>query len=234
MLVLSLQDFGREVSLLWPTIRKDTLKGRRNDIEDELVARLAGCRPAELRVVVVADRGFRNQAFFSTRVVEHDLDFIIRIRMDIDFTDAKEETRPAGGWVSPTGRLRTLRGARVTADQTALRAVVTAKDKGMKPTWLLAVSTQELTGSDVKRRYGSRFTCEGSFRDMKDLRYGLVMSWSRVSKPLRRDRMMLVATLAHALLMELGAAGEDAGLDRVLKTNTSKKRTLSLLRQGLS
>ena len=45
--------------------------------------------------------------------------------------------------------------------------------------------------------------------------------------------MMLLATLAHALLMELGAAGEDAGLDRHLKTNTSKKRTLSLFRQGL-
>ncbi len=33
--------------------------------------------------------------------------------------------------------------------------------------------------------------------------------------------------------MELGAAGEDAGLDRLWKTNTSKKRTLSLFRPGL-
>lgn len=31
----------------------------------------------------------------------------------------------------------------------------------------------------------------------------------------------------------VGAAGEAAGLDRLLKTNTSKKRQLSLLRQGL-
>ena len=45
--------------------------------------------------------------------------------------------------------------------------------------------------------------------------------------------MMLVATLAHALLTELGAADESGGLDRHLKTNTSKKRTLSLFRQGL-
>ena len=233
MLVLSLQGSGRAVPLLWTTVRKDTLKGRRNDIEDELVARLAGCRPAGLRVVVVADRGFCDQAFFSTLVEEHDLDFIIRLRKDIHVTDSRGETRSAGAWVSPSGRMRTLKGARVTADQTPVGAVVTVKDKGMKAPWLLAVSTQELTGSEVKRRYGSRFTCEESFRDMKDLRYGLGMSWTRVSKPLRRDRMMLVATLAHALLMELGAAGEDAGLDRVLKTNTSKKRTLSLFRQGL-
>jgi len=31
----------------------------------------------------------------------------------------------------------------------------------------------------------------------------------------------------------LGAAGEAAGLGRLLKANTSKKRTLSLFRQGL-
>ena len=95
------------------------------------------------------------------------------------------------------------------------------------------MSTQELSGSEAKRHYGKRFTCEESFRDIKDLRYGLGMSWTRVTKPLRRDRMMLLATLAHALLMELGAAGEDAGLDRLLKTNTSKKRTMSLFKQGL-
>ena len=95
------------------------------------------------------------------------------------------------------------------------------------------MSTQELSGSEAKRHYGKRFTCEESFRDIKDLRYGLGMSWTRVTKPLRRDRMMLLATLAHALLMGLGAAGEDAGLDRLLKTNTSKKRTMPLFKQGL-
>ena len=132
-----------------------------------------------------------------------------------------------------SGRLRTLKGARVTADQTLVGSVVTVKDKGMKEPWLLAVCTRELSGSEARRRYGSRFTCEESFRDIKDLRYGLGMTWTRVTQPLRRDRMMLLATLAHALLMELGAAGEDVGLDRLLKTNTSTKRTLSLFRQGL-
>lgn len=233
MLVVSLQGPGRATPLLWSTVRKSELKGRRNDVEDELVARLAECRPAGLRVVVVADRGFCDQALFATLTEVHDLDFIIRIRKDILVTDAKGRTRPAGEWVSPSGRMRTLKGACVTADKTRVGAVVTVKDKAMAEPWLLAVSTQELGGSEAKRRYGKRFTCEESFRDLKDLRYGLGMSWTRGTKPLRRDRMMLLATLAHALLMELGAAGEDAGLDRLLKTNTSKKRTLSLFKQGL-
>ncbi len=43
-------------------------------------------------------------------------------------------------------------------------------DQAMAEPWLLAVSTLELSGSEAKRRYGKRFTCEESFRDLKNLR----------------------------------------------------------------
>ena len=102
--------------------------------------------------MLVADRGFCDQALFTTLAEEYDLDFIIRIRKDVHVTDAKGTTRPAGDWVTPTGRMRTLKGARVTTDKTLEGAVVAVKDKGMKEPWLLAVSTQELTGSEAKRR----------------------------------------------------------------------------------
>jgi hypothetical protein len=42
----------------------------------------------------------------------------------------------------------------------------------------------------------------------------------------------LLAAIAHALLTLLGAAGEECGMDRMLKVNTVKRRTLSLFRQG--
>lgn len=38
--------------------------------------------------------------------------------------------------------------------------------------------------------------------------------------------------MAHTLLTLLGAASEASGLDRYLKTNTVKKRTMSLYNQG--
>jgi hypothetical protein len=38
--------------------------------------------------------------------------------------------------------------------------------------------------------------------------------------------------MAMTLLTVLGAAGESLGMDRMLKANTSKKRTHSLFRQG--
>jgi hypothetical protein len=48
----------------------------------------------------------------------------------------------------------------------------------------------------------------------------------------RRDRLLFLGAIAHALLTLLGAAGERCGLDRTLKVNTVERRTLSLYEQG--
>ena len=48
----------------------------------------------------------------------------------------------------------------------------------------------------------------------------------------RRDRLLLVSAFALALLALLGEVGESLGMDRQLKSNTSKTRTHSLFRQG--
>jgi hypothetical protein len=53
-----------------------------------------------------------------------------------------------------------------------------------------------------------------------------------VSTPERRDRRWPINGLAVVLLTLLGAASEAVGYDRMLKTNTSKRREHSLFRQG--
>lgn len=58
------------------------------------------------------------------------------------------------------------------------------------------------------------------------------LSATRISEPTRRDRLLLVSAFATALLTLLGAVGESLGMDRLLKSNTSTKRTHSLFRQG--
>lgn len=79
----------------------------------------------------------------------------------------------------------------------------------------------------------SAWWIEESFRDLKNLRFGLGMGDVRVSAPDRRDRMLLVGAIAASLLTLLGAAGEATGLDRRMRANTSKDRAHSLLNQGL-
>jgi hypothetical protein len=73
---------------------------------------------------------------------------------------------------------------------------------------------------------------EPSFRDTKDLRFGMGMAEIRITEPDRRDRLLLISAFAMALLTMLGTAGESLGMDRLLKSNTSKTRTHSLFRQG--
>src|SRR5947209_17982382 len=58
------------------------------------------------------------------------------------------------------------------------------------------------------------------------------LSATRIGEPMRRDRLLLISTFASALLPLLGAVGESLGMDRLLKSNTSKTRTHSLFRQG--
>ena len=58
------------------------------------------------------------------------------------------------------------------------------------------------------------------------------MSELRISDPQRRDRLLLINAITILLLTLLGAAGESLGMDRLLKSNTSKRRTHSLFRQG--
>ena len=53
-----------------------------------------------------------------------------------------------------------------------------------------------------------------------------------VNTPDRRDRLWLINAFAVVLLTLLGAAGEALGYDRHLKSNTTKRRTHSLFRQG--
>src|ERR1700759_338797 len=55
----------------------------------------------------------------------------------------------------------------------------------------------------------------------------------RVNSPERRDRLWLLNAFAVVLLTLLGAVGEALGYDRHLKSNTAKRRTHSLLRQGV-
>ena len=69
-------------------------------------------------------------------------------------------------------------------------------------------------------------------RDTKDLRLGMGMGAMHVKSPERRDRLWLINAFAVVLLTLLGAAGEALGYDRMLKTNTAKRRVHSLFRQG--
>ena len=125
------------------------------------------------------------------------------------------------------------RGERRLDGTLAVPAVVLVHAPKMKEAWCLATTLSKRKASEVVKLYSKRFTIEETFRDEKDLHFGMGLSATHIREAGRRDRLLLLAAIAHALLTLLGAAAEETGLDRYLKVNTVKRRTHSLFRQGL-
>jgi len=227
-----MSDHGRSTPLVWLTVDKSTLKDRRNFYEHRELVRLAELLPAETKVCIVADRGFGDQKLYKMLTEDLCFDYVIRFRGNIAVTAATGETRTAAAWVQAGGRARVLRGAEVTADRYRVGTVVCVQDPDMKQAWCLAASSTDATAKQLTGLYGRRWGIECTLRDSKDLRFGMGLGTIRVKSPERRDRLWLINAFAVVLLTLLGAAGEALGYDRMLKTNTTKRRVHSLFRPG--
>ena len=222
---------GRATPLLWLTVDKDELKNQRNDFEDLCLSRLKALLPEGVAVTILADRGFGDVKLFEF-LDSIGFQYVIRFRGNIHVSAADGETRLAADWVGKGGRARKLRDAEISAARQKVAAVVCVKAANMKEAWHLAASDGALSAPAIINLYSKRWSIEPSFRDSKDLRFGMGMSALRIDDPQRRDRLLLLNAFAIMLLTLLGAAGESLGMDRQLRTSTAKRRVHSLFRQG--
>jgi hypothetical protein len=222
---------GRATPLMWLTVRKSELAGERNGHEDRLLRRFRQVVPQEVQVTILADRGFGDAALYAL-LWELKLGYVIRFRGVIMVAGPDGEWRKASEWVPKNRRACKIVDAEVTNKRVPIPAVVCVHAREMKEPWCLATSRSDLSATNVVKLYGRRFTIEESFRDTKDIRFGMGLSTTRIGDPARRDRLLLLSAIATSLITLLGAAGEAVGLDRRLKANTSKKRQHSLFFQG--
>lgn len=223
---------GRATPLLWKTVSKKNLKNKRNDYEDELLCRFKEVLPPDVNVTVLADRGFGDTKLYDFLKTEMGFDFVIRFRGNILVENDKGESKSAQEWVGVNGRARTLRNAKVTSLSCEVPTVVCVKAKGMKQAWCIAASNPTAVASVLIRWYAKRWGIEPQFRDTKDIHFGMGLSETSISDPDRRDRLLLISAISVFILTVLGAVGEKLGMDRYLKVNTVKHRTMSLFRQG--
>src|SRR6202795_3248888 len=186
---------GRATPLLWVTVWKEELTEQRNDFEDACLLRLKQLVPPDCAVTILADRGFGDHKLFKF-LDDLGFGYVIRFRGNIHVTDAAGETRPAADWVGKSGRARKLRGARVTASHAyKVGAVVCVHARDMKEPWCLAASDAEAPAGTLIKQYARRWTIEPSFRDTKDLRFGMGMAEIGIAEPDGRDRGSLMSAL---------------------------------------
>jgi hypothetical protein len=224
---------GRATPVLWKTYDKSSLKNHRNSYEAKLLARLQKYLPAATKVTILADRGFGYVDLY--RVLNKlKFNYVIRFKSGTKVYSKDGVVRPAHEWIGKNGRAKRLVNAKVTAsNREPMPVVICVKDKKMQEPWCLVSNNSELKTREIINYYAKRWSIEPTFRDQKDIRFGMGMYNISVSKPARRDRLFFIAAIAALFLTILGAASEAVGMDRMLKANTVKTRTHSLFRQGL-
>ena len=224
---------GRATPLAWKTVKKSKLKRRRTRHELQMVKDLRQWLPERVSVEWLADRAFGYRELYEL-IGSYGWHYTIRFRENIKvYEPADALCLPASAYVPGNGRVRKLVGAQLTHKRFQVPAAVFVKRKGMKQAWCLATSRVDSDEQDIVRTYSKRFTIEETFRDTKDITFGMGLLATHVRDAERRDRLLLLIAIAQTLLTLLGAASEASGLDRTLKANTVKTRTLSLFNQGL-
>lgn len=223
---------GRATPLVWRTVKKSTLKNRRTGYELDMVKRIHAWLPPQVRVTLLADRAFGYEELYRLLETSH-WDYVLRFRENILITKPDGTSAKAADLVPTNGRGLKIVDAKVTGKAVLVPAVVLVKRKNMKEAWCLATSLCAADTNDIIRAYSRRFSIEETFRDTKDITFGLGLRATHIGDAKRRDRLLFLIAIAHTLLTLLGAASEASGLDRTLKTNTSPKRTMSLFNQGL-
>jgi hypothetical protein len=224
---------GRGTPLAWKTVKKSKLARRRTRYELQMVRDLRTWLPEQVSVEWLADRAFGYVELYKL-ISSYGWHYTIRFRENIKVYEADGGgCLPASAYVPANGRVLKVAGARLTHKRFEVPVAVFVKRKGMKQAWCLASSRAEADGQDIVKSYGKRFTIEETFRDTKDIHFGMGLRATHVRNAERRDRLLLIIAIAHTLLTLLGVASEASGLDRTLKANTVKHRTLSLFNQGL-
>jgi hypothetical protein len=72
---------------------------------------------------------------------------------------------------------------------------------------------------------------EETFRDTKDIRFGVGLKSTHIGRADRRDRLLFLFAIAHALLTLLGAASEASDLHKMLKSSRRRDSLALLARQ---
>src|ERR671920_358766 len=120
---------GRTTPLIWLSVLKDELSTARNDYEDVGPRRLAEVLPDDVKVTILADRGFADTKLFGF-LAELGFGYVIRLKGNTKVSAADGTIRSATEWVGEGGRARKLRDATLTAAQCPVGAVVCVQAKG--------------------------------------------------------------------------------------------------------
>jgi hypothetical protein len=196
---------GRAVPLLWATYTKWKLAKSQNNLEEGLLWLLRDLIPRGVPVILLADRGF-GRTELAKLCRQLDFRYVVRIKPDV-WVEGPQYCGLLKKYPVTKGMAVVWHGVRYRQEDPVTQHVVIRWKEGLpkkrdEPWYLM---------TDLKRSavaltdlYGQRMTVEELFRDDKNKRNGFALRHTKVTKPGRIDRLLLILALAYWLLCGIG------------------------------
>jgi len=242
-LAATLPYLGRSLPLYEEVHSKSRVGNRR--LQTRFLECLAAMMPEGARPIIVADAGFRSPFFHACRQCK--FDFVIRLRGQgtlYRYRDTSMSLLEAfalacgvalclGQWeVFRNGKYRDSYRVVVGPKPPATENQDYQRRRAAEP-WLLATTLADRRPAQIVAIYAMRMQIEETFRDAKNPRFGLALSYTRSNCSRRLTVLLAIAAFALVAAMLVGVAAEQLGLHRQLQANSMRsRRVLSVAMVG--
>lgn len=241
---------GRSLPILARCHRKDEVGAPGAQVA--FIAALREIIPEPTQIVIVTDAGFRSPFFAACK--RAGVDFVVRLRNDRAIArrgDVEQDrARFAELFQLAKREPQCLGNGRpyATSVHSAIYRLVLGpkppkankrrnvlddyeRKRGCEP-FLVATSLQNEPARAIVAIYERRMQIEQVFRDAKSSRFGWALEHTKGATPRRFDVLLLLASIAYAAVILIGAAGAELGVEKSLRASSLRKRVLSLFTVG--
>jgi hypothetical protein len=196
---------GRAVPLLWATYTKWKLAKSQNNLEEGLLRLLRDLVPTGVPVILLADRGF-GRTELGRLCQQLGFRYVIRIKPDV-WVEGPSYRGLLEDYPVHKGMAVVLRDVRYRKEDPVVQHVVVRwkpdLPKKRDEPWYLMTDLRR-GAVELTNVYGKRMTVEELFRDDKNKRNGFSLRHTKITKPDRIDRLLLILALAYWLLCGIG------------------------------
>lgn len=200
---------GRSLPICWASCDKHAYDGHRsrNAFEESLLLVLRSMVPQQVKVILLADRGF-GRTELARFCQNHGLRYVIRIQPKVQVSCASYKGKLIDYPVRK-GTCKLLQSVAYRSHRTVTQNIVIRWVRDLPPKrdecWFLMT---DLRGGParISKLYGQRMTIEELFRDHKNKRNGWSLRDTKITRPDRLDRLLLILAIAYLLLCGVGLA----------------------------
>ena len=200
---------GRALPLCWQSYRGRVEGRSQNALEFAMLLSIKAALPPEVRVVILADRGF-GYAGFARECAKLGLDYLLRISADVIVRGDRWRGN-LKHYPVRKGACHGWREVEYRSDGVLTTNLIARWKRGLKKEkdqpWYLITSlpvASRAAALKLSDLYALRFDIEELFRDTKNEHLGWSLAKTRIKRPDRLDRLILIAALAYVLLVGLG------------------------------